>query len=150
MALKEALRQATLRELESLDLLSLPFYSRGNSQILAFLHEHEVLDDASIERALEPAVIAQAKKDYDLVVHKKEYPDHVGRPECLAYAIQQRVFSPRQVRKIQFDHGETPETFCQHYGIENLLANLRQELLNPKPLPKFEGDYDEHPACCSH
>lgn len=146
----DALRQATIKDLANLNLLCLPFYSARNQQVWTFLRGQGIIDDASIEKALEPAVIAQAKRDYERVVSRGEYPDHVGRPECLAYAIQHNAFTPRQIRRIPFDHGETPETFCKHYGKEDLLARLREELVNPKPLPKSEGYYDEHPACCLH
>ncbi len=139
MALKEILEQTALKELENLNLYILPSYSRVNSSIISFLHEKRIIDDDSIEKALESAVISRAKKDYDVVVSKKIYPDHFGKPEYLAYAISHEIFSRRQLQKIPFDHGETPETFCQHYGRENLLENLREELLNPESLPRLEG-----------
>lgn len=156
--LKEALKQATLQDVRNLDLLHLPFYARSNHDVLEFLHSQGIVDDSSLEVALETAVFARAKEDYDLVIKTKGrpsriYPDHVGRPDCFAYGIAHDVFSARELRKIPFDHEETPETYCQHYGRKNLLANLREELLNPKPLLSLSSDeyYDPHPVCeCEH
>ena len=87
-------------------------------------------------------------KDYTL------YADHVGCPEFLAYALEQGVFSRRQIRKIPFDHGDTPESYIKQYGREDLIESLKQNLLNPKPIPKsksqstYQGDFDSCPSCC--
>jgi len=139
MNLNQILAQATIKELENLDLVGLVFYSINNHQVLALLHDNGILDNPSIERVLKNIVITQAKKDYSYVVTKRNHPDHVAMPECLAYAIQHKIFSPEEITRIPFDHAETPEIFCQTYGKENLLTSLRENLLNPKPLPDLGG-----------
>lgn len=151
MELGEIIKQAVLKGLENLDL-NKPFsLSKRDHGALSFLYENGFIDDSSIEHALEVAVLRRAQNDYNHIVYGKSYPpDHAVRPECLAYAIQKGVvLTEAQVRKIPFDHGDSVETFCQTYGKENLLAKLRHELLNPKPLHTIlDSDFDEHPACC--
>ncbi len=151
MALNDAIRTATIEDLKKISILMLHSYSRQNQDALTFLYDHRIIDDSSIEGALEEAVFRQARQDYETMTRKGGYytlwADHVGRPECLAYALERNKFSGKEIKKIPFDHGETAETFTQHYGIKNLLSNLREELLNPKPLPKFNRDYDPHPVC---
>ena len=69
MSLEEDLKKTTLKKIENLDLYSLPLscYARSYHQILALLYENQILDDASIEMALEKAVISYAKKYYDSI-----------------------------------------------------------------------------------
>lgn len=157
MDLKSAVRDAALGEIKRMRL-SIGLYTSARNvdihNLLAYLHKHQIIDDASIEGALEEVVFAEARNDYNFLTRRnnvapyKIWADHVGRPECLAYALQKGQFTDREIRKIPFDHGETAQTFTATYGRQNLLATLREELLNPKPLPDFGGDYDPHPACC--
>ena len=49
------------------------------------------------------------------------YPDHTFWPEALAYALRENEFSPEEMEKICFDHGDTVGTFIQGYGKKDLL-----------------------------
>ncbi len=144
--LKDTLRNATIKELEErLDINTLDIYARANKEILSFLYKKEIIDDGSIESALEVAVLRKARQDYEVITTKEKpyiiYADHIGKPECLAYALDKSEFFKKEIKKIPFDsdHGDTAETFPQKYRKENLLAILRKELLNPRPLPKIKG-----------
>jgi len=156
MSLNYALKTDTIEDLKKISILFLDDYARQNQETLTFLYKHGIIDDTSIEGALEEAVFRQARQDYKTITRKGRpytiWADHVDRPECLAYALERDKFSRKEIRQIPFDHGENAETFIRNYGIKNLLSILRKELLNPKPLPKFEGgDYDPHPVCeCGH
>ena len=150
MSLKDALKTAVIEDLKKVRILTLDSYARQNQETLAFLYEHGIIDDSSIEKALEEAIFRQARQDYEIMTRKgKPYiiwaADHVGSPECFAYALERGEFSRREIKRIPFDHGDTVETFPQDYGKENLLSSLREELLNPKPFPKFREGYDLHP-----
>ncbi|MBT4375762.1 hypothetical protein HOD29_00085 [archaeon] len=151
MALNDKLKTATIEDLRQIDILMIDSYARRNQETLDFFYNQGIIDDSSIEGALEVAVFNQARQDYNMMTAKgRSYPiyaDHVGRPDCLAYALDNGKFSRKEIKKIPFDHGDTAETYPQRYGKENLLSVIREELLNPKPLPKFEGDYDPHPVC---
>ena len=135
MSLNHALKTATIEDLKKVRILTLDSYARQNQDILTALYNEGIIDDSSIEGALEDAVFKQAREDYETMTRKgrtyKILADHVGRPECLAYALERSKFSREEIKQIPFDHGETAETFPQHYGRENLLSILREELLNP-------------------
>ncbi len=158
MLLNDKLKKAVVEDLKEVNITILDWYSRKHGETLNFLYNKEIIDDKLIENALQEAVIKQARKDYNNMMARKgrEYvlhADHIGSPECLAYALGTTEFSQKEINKIHFDHGDTAESFPKECGRENLLSVLREELLNPKPLPEFsgEGHYDEHPTCsCGH
>jgi hypothetical protein len=152
MSLNDKLKEVTIKEIESLSIFSLDYYARENKKVLNFLYKQKIIDDASIENAIKKPVLKEAREDYDLMLKKtkdkwsKVYPDHLARPEFLAYGISNNIFSLMELRKIPFDHGENPEKYCKLYDKKNLLSILREELLNPREPIKFSTDYD---FCCS-
>jgi len=148
MALEEALKKATIEDLKDIRISFLNVYARQNQEALKFLYDKGIIDDESIEKALEVAVVTEARRDYEHVTREgsRIKPDHLGRPECLAYALEKGIFTKNAIENIPFDHGETAETFPEEYNTKNLLSNLRDELLNPKDSPKFDGYIDPHPV----
>jgi hypothetical protein len=150
MTLNDTIKSAMLEDLRHTSIMMLSMYARQNRDTISFLYDQGILDDNSIEGALEYAVIKQAKKDYNTMTARGRsrviYPDHVGMPECLAYALDHGTFSERELRNIHFDHGDTAATFSQKYVRENLLSRLREELLNPEALPFLAGDDDAYHA----
>lgn len=149
ISLNDKLKEAVLDDIKNLDLYSMVFYAPSNNKTLKFLCDNNVVDEGSIESALEHAVFERAKKDYEKLTNPDNliYPDHFGRPESLAYAINKGIFSEKQIRKIKFDYGEDAQSFSRLYGNPNLLSTLREELLNPKSRSEIEGYYDPHPVC---
>ncbi len=151
MSLNNVLRTATMEDLKKVTLFMLNNYARRNHETLTFFYDNGIIDDSSIEEVLEESVFRQARQYYKAITRKGRpytiWADHIGKPEYLAYALKKNKFSKKEIKQIPFDHGESAETFPQYYGRENLLSILREELLNPKPLPKFEGYYDPHPVC---
>ena len=137
MVLDDKLKEVTLEDIKQIDILNLDSYARINEEALNILYNKGIIDDSSIEGALEVAVFNQARQDYDMMTAKDRayiiYADHIGRPGCLAYALNKDKFSEKEIKKIPFDHGYNADTFQKHYGEENLLSVLREELLNPKP-----------------
>ena len=138
MSLDSKLKAVLLEELRKADILGFEMYAKINREILHFLHIQGIIDDSSIEAALEEAVFRQARKDYAVMTAKGRpytiYADHVGSPECLAYALSKGTFSQEEIKAIRFDHGDSAESFPRTYGKENLLSLLREELLYPTPL----------------
>lgn len=158
MSINEKLKAAVVKDLESLRLRcpfdSLEVYVSKNYEQLSALHNTGVISDQDIERALEVAVLRQAKKDYKLVTRgivSLTFPDELPDPIFLAYAIEKGFFSKDELKMIRFDHGETIETFPIGYRTSELLGDLRQRVLT-KPKPKedfFVNEYsDHHPSCC--
>lgn len=142
MALKDILKTAIMEDLKQADMLKIQFYGIKNQETLNFLYRRGVIDDSSIESALEVVVLNQARQDYTMVTNKRtNFPtsaDQISRPDCLAYALDKGKFSPEEIKKIPFDHGASVETYCKRYGKENLISIVKEELFNSKPLPKFQ------------
>lgn len=131
-------------------------YSRDkeNHLILNFLHDNKFIHNSEIDSILEELVINEAKRGYSILTKNlhsfQKYPDHLDYPECFAYAIQNKTFLDKELKKIKFDHGETSDSFVKLYSHKNLLNELKEELLNPKPIPSFskiEGYCLEHGTC---
>jgi len=145
MSLRDALRTATIEELSRLNLLTLNIsYARVNHEVLKFLYEREIIDDFSIEEALETPVFNLARNYYQMMTRKGKShitsADQLARPECLAYALDKGMFTRQEMRQIPFDDGDTVRIFTGRYNLEKLLPALREELLNPKPLPNFSNN----------
>ena len=135
MSLNDILKTAVIEDLKRVDINMLNDYARTNKSTLNFLYNQGTIDNFSIEKGLEHAVINQAKRDVRLMVANKIYTlhaDHLWRPDCLAYALDKDKLSKKEIKQINFDHGETAKTFSKGHSTKNLLSYLRKELLNPK------------------
>ena len=137
MGLHDAIKKAVIESLQQVNILMLGNYARQYQHVLDFLLDNGIIDNASIERALEGAVFRQARQDYEFMTTKRgestPSADHLLRPEILAYALVKGRFSKEEIKKMPFDHGETAETFIREYRTNDLPARLREELLNPQP-----------------
>lgn len=133
MTLVDKVKGTVLDYIRTIDVTRLGSFPemRDNKELdlLRFLYQGGVIDNTSIDAALEEAVFAQARKDYRWVSggHRR-YADHVSSPECFAYALRKGVFSSDEVSKIPFDHGDTAETYPQDYGSDKLFDGLRDAL----------------------
>ncbi len=149
--LEEKISELTLNEIGELTLLSsIGSYARRNKKILNFLYKNKIIDDKDLEQVLEKIAIKTAKADYAFLLRSGNYADHSHYPECLAYALEKKIFSEKEIKKIKFDHGETRDSFAKFYSPKNLLNELKEQLLNPKPIPSFskvEGYCSEHGTC---
>lgn len=137
MILEYKLKVIAVKELMNLNLNTIGFCSDKDKKILSFLYNEKIIDDASFEKALENAVFNQAMEDYKTMINRKNsgnilYADHLGRPECLVYALNKNKFSKKQIKEIPFDHGDTVESFSKTYNKNNLLSLLKEELLEKK------------------
>jgi hypothetical protein len=149
MALEDALRKAAIGEIEQISIPELNRYARQNRAVIGFLYANKIITDGLIESALEKAVIKQAQSDYlSVTLLKVSDAEHVAMPEFLAYAIDHKFMGAYEVKALRFDHGETVESFVKTYRKDNLLSGLRDDLLNPKPVPEYmKGEIDE---CTEH
>lgn len=148
MLLEDSIKELVVKDIEGRTVYMLDIYARINKRVIGFLYNSGIVKDEDLDNALKKAVANTAKKDFGLILNKGFWPDHVGSPECLSYAIQNAILSHDEVRRIKFDHGQNPRSFCQHYSSDRLIPKLREKLLNPSPAPSFPRDYDEHPCCC--
>lgn len=136
MTLDKKLKNVVIDDLQQVNLFRFENYIAKNGNYLRALHEQGILDDTSIESALETAVFRQARRDYQSMVSNQVYTiyaDHVARPDCLAYALDKGEFTQKEIETIPFD-GESPKTYSKNYGKENLLLDLKNEILTYNPL----------------
>ncbi len=139
--LSKQIRDVVLASIEGVDLYFLNHFANENCVLLQTLYGLGVIDDESIDKALEKPVIDVAKVSYKLVASGKEYIDHVYRPEILAYALSRNdVFSDKQKRELPIDDENSLEDFIRKHLGKDLFATLRFELLNPRPLTMFDED----------
>ena len=111
------------------------FFYNPNSvlkRIIASKYNNHVIDDETLDKALESAVLKQGENDlkYLQPPRKEELPyaDFLPRPEFLVYAIQKRIFVGEEVRSIPLSPGTTLDGFCRQYGQKDLINNLKKEL----------------------
>ena len=144
--LEKNLEKVALEHISSADLLNINYYALQNKEVISFLYSQKIIDGDSIGSALEQAAFFRARIDYKYMLDTNTYADHVGRPDCLAYALAKGQFTEKEIKKFKFDHGDNAESFQQKYG-QDVISHLRNQLLNPVELPKDNEPYDEHPVC---
>jgi len=146
----DIVKSTIIENLKKIDISKINDYGLSNQRILDFSYKQGVINDSSIESALEYAVLKQARKDYEsLIINKElyeEHADHVSRTDCFAYALDKKEFSKEEIEKIPFEYGENQISFSQSYGKKNLLSILRKDLLNPTIIPDSNTYYDPHPS----
>ncbi|MGV8086851.1 MAG: hypothetical protein ACP5N1_04430 [Candidatus Woesearchaeota archaeon] len=153
--LNDKIVKVTFEELSALDYISLSFYGRKCHKTLQILKNNEIINDKMIYSALEKIIKNQAMIDYETIKCDKDqkyttvlYADHVAKPEILAYAIKNNIFSKRELSNIPFDHNDTIESFVKKYDEPDLLKELYNKLMNPKSIVTNTKHFDEHPSCC--
>ncbi len=120
------------------------FYARQNPK-LKILYDDNVISDRVIEKGLEQYCLNKAKDQYAKIISfQKAYPSRsftgVSFPEYVVYGIQKGIFTEKELGDLAFDL----EDFKKTYAVPNLISILKNELLNPKPLPKL----DDIDCCC--
>ena len=106
------------------------------------------INDGELEAALEMAVNIQGKREYNRVVAGQQYADHLGGNEAmLVHAIENGTIPPRKSARMPIVHGESLLDYCDEFRNPQLLVELRETLLDPKPL--FAGyDLSDICTCC--
>ncbi|VVB82037.1 Uncharacterised protein [uncultured archaeon] len=150
----ERVKDLVLNELEKTSIFSITYaMDKDERKLLNFLYRNKIINDLDLDSSLEQAVIMEAKNNYNFLTRKnnliQEYPDHLAYPECLAYAIEKKVFSDRELKKLKFDHKETPESFVHDYSSKDLIPWLRKKLFHPTQVSNSEtkGYCKEHGTC---
>ncbi len=107
---------------------------------VSILYENGIIDDSDLEEVLHYAAIAQGKRDYERLKKGNVWPDHLAQPEFLAYIILKKELSEHEISRINFDHGDTKETFCKTYDPRRIIAQLKENVLHPRKYKEiFEG-----------
>lgn len=152
--LDEVLKDATLSGIKKLGCFGLGFYAKENHKTLNMLYDNKIIDDNSINLALVDVIKNQSVIDYDLMMRRLKtnyftlYADHVASPEILAYAIKNKILSDKDISKIPFDHGQNSKSFVETYSKNDIISELYQKLMHPKPILYPDENTDiEHPVC---
>lgn len=146
MSLDDSIKELVVRDIGGRTVYMLDVYARVNHRVISALHNLEILKDADLDKAIEKAVANTARKDFGLILNKGYWPDHVGSPECLSYAIQNAILSHDDVRRIKFDHGQNAYSFCKQYNSIALIPKLREKFLNP--IEQKRSAWEECACCC--
>lgn len=153
MGSKEDIKKEILEDIEKMNINELYFYARDNHELLYSSRLLGVVSDSDLESSLRVPVIRQARKDYELLTRNKrqiglQYADQIPRTDIFAYAIETGEFSYKELKRIPFDHGDTPARYVRNHRHRNLLSELREMLLNPGEYPKI--GIDACTSCCSN
>tara|TARA_Y100000034_G_scaffold92364_1_gene111614 strand:- start:989 stop:1444 length:456 start_codon:yes stop_codon:yes gene_type:complete len=128
--LKERLGHKILKKIEEIDIKDIKaLISSSNSPLIDYKHlinfayDEGIIDDVSIEKALEVAVNNKARRYYQLV-KKGNYlgytlRDMIGEnginhnASSLSYALHHGKFSPEEVANISLDKGDTVDNVVE-------------------------------------
>jgi len=129
-----------LLELKDIDVHNINSYANYRQEIISILYKTSKISDEKIENVLREAVIKRGRADYLCTTVPKGClgvlrvrADRLLMPEFLAYNIVNNIFSEEELKRIPLKRKDTVESFVAKYHKDNLLANLRSNLLNPQP-----------------
>ncbi len=142
--LNDALKSTVIEDLRNINLIFFNYYVKDNRETIIYLHSKKIIDTTSIDTALKESILKQSRRDYNAITTENSPyiidADHVGRPDCLAYAIGKRQFSEEEIENIPFGQGETVKTFLRQNYEGGLPSLLRKELLYKKQDKILEHD----------
>lgn len=81
----------------------------------------------------------------------------MGWEEYLAWGLENKIFSQKEIKEIHFDHGDTVDSYIRAYRKSNLLEETLREasekLIYPRsPIQTIQnktiGDVDDCFCCC--
>lgn len=151
--LDTVIKSAVYSDLTNLNYFNLDYYARKNHETLKALYDNKIIDDQFINTALDEIIDNQVEKDLETIIKIEtnetiHYVDYIVKPEILAYAIKNKRFDERKISKILFDYGDTAKSFVRQYGASDIISELREMLIHPKPRSYLGEDFDfEHPVC---
>lgn len=111
-----------------------PNWAQSDYKFALFCIQEGIVTQAELEDMVRKRLLAWGRENYDWLrkkgVHKK-WPDHSPCPSALAFAIHEGELAPREIAKIEFDHGDTAETFGLSL-INDLVSVTSAQLLQPE------------------
>lgn len=102
-------------------------FDNQSARFLKFCLEEEIIQHGTVLYLVEVRLSKIAKRQADMSA-RGTWADHVSSPHALAYAIQHGEFSPKELRKIRFDHGDTAETFMKG-KVDDLVDKIMKDLV---------------------
>lgn len=146
-----ALKQLVLDQIAQMELTGETVAALcGWDEISSYLIRHclriKILDEGDVRVAIHLRLQALGRHNYELYRTTRTPPDHVISPHALAYAIRNDVFTAVELKSIEFDHGETLETFMAGQ-VHDLTQKVFDTLMRWRP-SKTEAVGADYPACC--
>ncbi|MBW6462419.1 MAG: hypothetical protein K0B07_05215 [DPANN group archaeon] len=131
---EDNIRKMMLDEISNIRLTHLREYALDNQDTLKTIYGNGILDDANIENALEKPMLIQLWVNYKMLSTGLVPLENLYKPELIAYALENDMFSEEQLTLIPLNHdGDTLLSIIKMYGQKDLFSSLKDELLNPKP-----------------
>jgi hypothetical protein len=116
--------------IEHINLPHCPFnWSERLREVLSLAIKIGVLSEGEVREILGKKLKRAGRACFEDHLERGTYPDHTSWPGAFAYALRESEFSPEEMEKIRFDHGDTVETFIQGYGKNDLLGAAFAALL---------------------
>lgn len=145
-----ALKELVLAQIAQVELyedrISMLYgWDEVSSYLLRLSLRRGILGLGDARTKLHERLLQLGRKSYEQHIKTGTYPDHTSSPHAFAYAIHNDEFTSAELKKIEFDHGETLETFMAgeiHDLPEKTLDKLKRW---KKP---EEAGVTGFPACC--
>jgi hypothetical protein len=144
MVSNDYVQKALYNDLNRLGVSSVIGYAREHRDFLDNLYGKSIIDDASIDKAVENMIFIQAKKDFKKILisslkGREMFLDNPSvHPECMIYAWQKNVLTDMQFIQIPIDHGYTMATIGDRHNTKELVSSLRKIVLTEKFQPSAE------------
>lgn len=145
-----ALKQLVLAQVAELDLYAdrvalLSSWDEVSTYLLKFCLRRKLLDEGEVRVVIYKRLLEIGYHCYQQHQQTKTHPDHTSSPHAFAFAIHNDVFSRVELESIEFDHGDTLETFMAG-EISDLPEKIFNQLVTWKK-PESSGETG-FPVCC--
>ena len=91
--------------------------------------EWGVVTDEEIRSLIRKKLEKYARSAYAVATVRAA--DHIYDEQYLAWGLREGIFSPDEISKIRFDHGDTPESYARDYGQGDLLSEFVERMKHP-------------------
>lgn len=146
-----ALKQLVLQQIAQVELMGESVGMLcGWDEVSAYLLRHSlrvnIIDEAELRIAIHLRLQELGRINYEYYRKTNTAPDHVISPHAFAYAIKNDVFTVVELKSIEFDHGETLQTFMAGH-VHDLPQKVLEALKRWRP-DKSAASTAGYPACC--
>lgn len=125
-----------------------------DKKLLKFLIQENYISRDALMKAVHEGLCASGRYSYQWCMVNPNYnhPDHAYSPKAFGYAMMHRVFTKEELSKLQFDHGETIESYI--HSAQGLLDWAVAEFTKPyvKPIPSKQSkptNAENLSPCCA-
>jgi hypothetical protein len=144
-----ALKQLVCEQIASLDIYGdnvsvMSGWDAVSTYLLKLCLRAKLLDEGEVRIEIHKRLLNLGRNCYEQHMKTQTYPDHVSSPHALAYAIHNDVFTRVELESIEFDHGETLETFMAG-EIHDLPEKILDKLKRWKKPEDYAADWK---VCC--